>query len=352
MAVISNYSEEYFKQIDTFLKEKGLNCNARAGLIGNLYVESHLFPNNLQNCYEGKAPYYWTDDSYTKAVDNGSYSKFNTDRHGYGLCQWTSLGRKQGYYNKAKEMKKSVGDMSVALEWLWTELTTKYKKSVLDILTVGESVDKCARVVMLKFESPANQTETAQLKRVGYAQAFYDKYYKNQSGTISNTGSINNLKGKLGTETENGITYFTYTVAKGDSLSKIAKNLNTTVENITKIDAKCKANPNLVNIGQVIRYAIKETAENNTPTVNSATTKIDAAKSYSKSLSKEFTTTAKLNMRASAGTSGTKITVLPKGTKVRCYGYYTSKLSIKWLLVSVIINNIKYTGFCCKTYLK
>ncbi|MCD8300396.1 MAG: phage tail tip lysozyme [Clostridiales bacterium] len=39
------------------------------------------------------------------------------------------------------------------------------------------------------------------------------------------------------------------------------------------------------------------------------------------------------------------------GTTVQNYGYYTTASGVKWLYVQVTYNNVKYTGFCCKTYL-
>lgn len=48
-----------------------------AGLMGNLFAESGLSPKNLQNTYEKKLGF--TDDSYTAAVDSGSYQNFVRD---------------------------------------------------------------------------------------------------------------------------------------------------------------------------------------------------------------------------------------------------------------------------------
>ena len=75
------------ERIWNFLISKGMSSAGAAGLIGNLYAESALNPKNLQNSYEKKLGH--TDDSYTAAVDNGSYSNFIRDSAGYGLAQWT-----------------------------------------------------------------------------------------------------------------------------------------------------------------------------------------------------------------------------------------------------------------------
>ena len=64
-----------------------------AAMVGNLFAESGLTPYNLQNSYARKLK--MTDEEYTKAVDDGSYTAFATDKAGYGFAQWTSKARKQ-----------------------------------------------------------------------------------------------------------------------------------------------------------------------------------------------------------------------------------------------------------------
>ncbi|MFS6557560.1 phage tail tip lysozyme, partial [Parabacteroides distasonis] len=83
-----------------FLKGKGLNDYAVAGIMGNLFAESGLNPQNLQNAYNNKLG--MTDAQYTAAVDNGSYTNFVHDSAGYGLAQWTYYSRKQGLYDAVK----------------------------------------------------------------------------------------------------------------------------------------------------------------------------------------------------------------------------------------------------------
>ncbi len=76
------------------------------------------------------------------------------------------------------------------------------------------------------------------------------------------------------------------------------------------------------------------------------------AKSFNKSLAGTCKTTGNLCMRNDAGQGKAAMVVLPKETSVKNYGYYTSVSGTKWLYVPVTYNNIKYTGFCCETYLK
>lgn len=52
-----------------------------------------------------------TDEQYTKAVDNGTYTNFIHDSAGYGLAQWTYLSLKEDLYNLCKERNKSISDI-------------------------------------------------------------------------------------------------------------------------------------------------------------------------------------------------------------------------------------------------
>lgn len=61
------------------------NAYGVAGLMGNLYAESGLRSNNLQNSFEKKLN--MSDEAYTRAVDNGTYTNFINDSAGYGLAQ-------------------------------------------------------------------------------------------------------------------------------------------------------------------------------------------------------------------------------------------------------------------------
>ena len=103
------YSNEQI--IWNYLKKQGLTDAGAAGLMGNLFAESGLSPINLQNSYEKKLGY--SDDSYTKAVDNKTYSNFVKDKAGYGLAQWTYWSRKQNLLNYANSKGASIGDLNM-----------------------------------------------------------------------------------------------------------------------------------------------------------------------------------------------------------------------------------------------
>jgi len=144
-----------------------------AGLMGNLYAESALRSNNLQQSYETKLGY--NDTTYTAAVDNGSYDNFVKDAAGYGLAQWTYWSRKQAMLEFHQSKKKSIGDLQTQLEFLIKELSGSYKGVWSDLKNATSILD-ASNSVLLKFERPANQGESVQKKRAEYGQKYYDKY--------------------------------------------------------------------------------------------------------------------------------------------------------------------------------
>lgn len=75
----------------------------------------------------------------------------------------------------------------------------------------------------------------------------------------------------------------------------------------------------------------------------------ESAKKFDKSLSGTYKVSwSNINVRGGAGTSKKLLVNIPKGTKVQCYGYYTSVNLVKWLYVQFTYKNVTYTGFICK----
>jgi hypothetical protein len=57
-------------------------------------------------------------------------------------------------------------------------------------------------------------------------------------------------------------------------------------------------------------------------------------------------------VRYGAGVTKKKMVCIPYGTKVHCYGYYSTSLGVKWLSIQFTYNGVKYTGFASSSYLK
>ena len=176
-AMINNEEADREKQIWSFFAGKGLNANAIAGLMGNLYAESALRPNNLQNSFEKKLG--MTDKGYTTAVNTGTYTGFVNDGAGYGLAQWTWHTRKKALLDYAKEKGASIDDMQMQLEFLWKELQG-YKAS-MEALKAGKSVQAVSDAILTDFEKPADQSAEVKGRRAAFGKEIYDR----QTGAVS-----------------------------------------------------------------------------------------------------------------------------------------------------------------------
>ena len=173
------------KSIWDFLLEKINNPYGVAALMGNLYVESHLNPMLLQSSYARKI--WMTDEEYTQAVDNGSYSRDNfiNDKAGYGLVQWTYWSRKEALYDYAKSVSASIGDLVMQLNRMWDELQSY--KTVLNALYTATNIREASDVVAKTYEKPEHQEEEYLENRAKFGQAYYDQFA--EVNAVANTWS-------------------------------------------------------------------------------------------------------------------------------------------------------------------
>ena len=155
-----------------FLKSKGLNDYACAGVEGNLCCESGLRSDNLENAYEKKLG--MNDAEYTAKVNSGEYTNFVHDSAGYGLAQWTYWSRKQGLYDICNSKGVGIDDINAQLDFLWYEMTKN--GTLMNALSSAKSVYDASTIFMCVFENPKDQSDTAKKKRAEISQRFYDQY--------------------------------------------------------------------------------------------------------------------------------------------------------------------------------
>lgn len=160
------------RQIWDKLKSFGLNDYAVAGIMGNLFAESSLKSNNLQNPFNVSLG--MNDEEYTSAVDNGNYSNFVYDKAGYGFCQWTFWSRKQAFLDYAQRLNKSIGDPEMQLDFFWQEV--QGCKAIMDVLQNAASVLEASNIILHGYEQPADQSVAMERKRAEYGQAYFNKY--------------------------------------------------------------------------------------------------------------------------------------------------------------------------------
>lgn len=155
------------------LKKEGFTDAGAAGIMGNLLAESNLDPCNLEDAYEKKLGY--TNQSYTAAVDGGSYQNFVNDAAGYGLCQWTYFTRKRKLLAAAKARGVSIGSLNMQIDFLMQELRELFP-SVLTTLKKVQSVQEASDLFMVQFENPADKSQAAKNVRAALALKMLSKY--------------------------------------------------------------------------------------------------------------------------------------------------------------------------------
>lgn len=196
------------EKIFWYFKRIGMPAFGICGLLGNLDCESGLNPSNLEDSYERKLGF--TNETYTRAVDNGSYSGFIKDCAGYGIAQWTWWTRKQNMLNFAKSTGSSIGDLEMQLDFLKKELQESFP-SVWNTLMNAKSVYEASNAVLLKFECPADQSVNVQNYRASVGQEYYNRF-KNLSES--------NLLNHSQKEETAVMGYYTFTKGSNVQLSK------------------------------------------------------------------------------------------------------------------------------------
>lgn len=154
------------QRIFDFFAGKGFTAAGIFGMLGNIRDESGGNPRNLQNSYEKKLGY--TDDSYTEAVDAGTYKNFVHDAAGYGLAQWTYSTRKENLLKFARNQGDSIGDFDMQLAFMYQEL--RGYKTLFAILTTTDSIQEASDAFMTQYERPADQSEKAKRRRASYGE--------------------------------------------------------------------------------------------------------------------------------------------------------------------------------------
>jgi len=121
----------------------------------------------------------------------------------------------------------------------------------------------------------------------------------------------------------------------------------------TITDEKVLKNPEYLKLGDIL---LKDghtavVLSNGSKIVNSVQkTKSDVECKYKNLIyNTVFYCTTDCNMREYPSLDGLKMCVLPKGQKVRCYGYYNvDSRNVNWLYVETTLNGIRYYGFVSK----
>lgn len=153
------------------------NAFGVAGLMGNLVAESGLIPYRVQDDFSTG---YSESLKYTADVDSGAISEYDFVNNGpggggYGLAQWTFYTRKQELYNLKQSKGVSIGNTSLAVEFLLYELKNDFP-GVYSELKNATDIRTPSNIVLHDFESPADQSEEVEIERAALGQEIYTLY--------------------------------------------------------------------------------------------------------------------------------------------------------------------------------
>lgn len=149
------------------LRAGGLSSAGACAMLGNMFCESALISNNVQNnCPMG-------DSDYTYNVDNGLMTRwqFMSDSYGYGLCQWTYSGRKDHLFMFAREKGVSIGDEQMQCQFCIEELQRDYAE-LYQYLCQTEDLPKATERICAEYERPAVNNFA---DRINAAQRFFNQ---------------------------------------------------------------------------------------------------------------------------------------------------------------------------------
>ena len=153
-----------------YLRQGGLSHNGACAMMGNMYCESLLKSDNVQ---DGMG---YEDDKYTYAVNCGAITRdsFAHDSRGYGLCQWTYFSRKLELWNMTVGNGYSVADEQKQCELCIKELTRDYS-SLYDYLRSDCDLYTATSRICKEYERPAiNNVDARYAKAKEYANDLKD----------------------------------------------------------------------------------------------------------------------------------------------------------------------------------
>lgn len=175
------------QQAYNYFVSKGLTPIQASAILGNFMRESHMNPKQLQG----------GGDSDTVPLDG---------KTGYGLAQWTDLGRQKNLAQFAKDQNQPVSTLALQLDFVWHEASSG---PVLNNLKAIGDINIATEYWMDAYENPGVK---ALAEREAFAKLFYDKYGSSSGSTItvpsSDTGGCSSVGPGQNTQYVDGFTVY------------------------------------------------------------------------------------------------------------------------------------------------
>lgn len=179
--------ERYGQTIYNLLVASLNNPIGVSGLMGNLQAESYLTPYRMQSEYSESAN---ISLSYATDVVQGNitrtqfvaqnqtsitYNGVTYGGTGFGLAQWTYYTRKQNLYDWRINNGYVDFGVNCTVSFLLHELQTDYR-GCYDAIINATSLRSISDYIMVNFENPADQSESAKVHRYRLSQAIFNDY--------------------------------------------------------------------------------------------------------------------------------------------------------------------------------
>ncbi len=174
------------EKVWNYLLGKGFKPYQAAGFMGNFINEAHFEPKLVEYGWPNSRGEISKPGEPSSFDDHVPPDKNDKGQPGYGIVQWTWPTRKQALRDKALERSVIAGDLGLQLDFLWSELESNFKGSVLDPLmeitadpsdrqSVEAAVNLSTDIILEKYENPGG-LETERRERRAAALEIYDKF--------------------------------------------------------------------------------------------------------------------------------------------------------------------------------
>ena len=188
------YGKSAEEKIWWALQNKGYSKIATAAVLGYIDQQSGFNSEYLED--NDKVAMY-TEESYTNAIDNGTYTRedFISDGARYGLAGWKDPIRKGRLYDYAKSLKTSISNLDMQIEFLLAEITGNESIASKELrdrdnyyvsdwefaeATSNKTVTEAIHDATEAFDHCFENYKTSTMKATKDKAVYYYEYYKDE----------------------------------------------------------------------------------------------------------------------------------------------------------------------------
>ena len=156
--------QRMLRVMELLVNDHGFSVNAAAGLVGNLWSESGVMPNRIEESAMAtpmRAPNFAgaaTDFTADQVMNRNRARREGPRAPGIGLAQWTIANRRTGLFQHTFRGRPAgariLFDMDAQVDYLATELATRFTGVNGVLRRSGVSLDDASDEVVYRFEAP------------------------------------------------------------------------------------------------------------------------------------------------------------------------------------------------------